>query len=311
MDAAPVWMVLVRDITHVFPAEGSETVYAAMVLDQATGLVRGLGLDSTKGSALRTAMTSALSKPAAELPPDRPELVLCCGVDTGSVRGQLAKLLPKDAMPPTRFHDPVDEAEDIFDSFAGRLAGRDQPDEFPTADAWRALMAATGEYARAEPWLRWPDDEMAEVRVTLDGSVSNYLVSVIGASGVQRGLNLFPDGQLPKLEPRSGAPMMPAGTLIVWLDESDDLDRDDSESLGKAGRYGWPDDLPLVPMFLAFGPTGPADLSHTEVRRLTVAVGAVVAQSRRSTAPPVGRARRGTVPVDADTVGAYTLRLVR
>jgi hypothetical protein len=37
----------------------------------------------------------------------------------------------------------------------------------------------------------------------------------------------------------------------------------------------------------------------------------VVDQSRRPTAAPVGRARRGNVPVDADAVGTYILRMVR
>jgi hypothetical protein len=311
MEAEPGWLVLVRNIGDAVGDELGAFRFAAMVLDRETGLIRGLGLDVTQGSALRSAMSSALTKPAHVLPPVRPALVVCCGVDTGPVRGQLAKLLPKEAMPPFRSHDPIDEAEDLFDSMLGHLAGRDQPEEFPSGDEWRALMAVTAEYAGAEPWLRWPDDEMAEVRVTVDGAVSDYLASVIGASGVQRGLNLFPGRTMPILGSKSGMPIMPPGTLILWLDEWDQDDPADSEFVGKALRYGWPQTMPLVPTYLAFGPTGPADLSHTEVRRLTVAVGAVVAQSRLSTAPPVGRARRGTVPVDADAVGTYTLRLVR
>jgi hypothetical protein len=311
MDEAAVWVVLVRHLPIDVEEADSATAFAAMVLDRATGLIRGVALDLTQGSALRSAMSSALTTPAHVLPPVRPSLVLCCGVDVGSVRGQLAKLLPRQAMPPTRWHDPIDEAEDIFDSMLGHLAGQDQPEDDPSGDDWRALMAATVEYARTEPWLRWPDDEMAELQVTVDGAMTYYLASVIGASGVQRGLNLFPGRELPILGSVSGMPVMPPGTLIVWLDDWDEDDPTYSEVVRKAGRYGWPDDMPLVPTYLGFGPTGPTELSRTEVRQLTVAVGAVVTQSRRSTAPPVGRARRGTVPVDLDTVGSYTLRLVR
>jgi hypothetical protein len=172
-------------------------------------------------------------------------------------------------------------------------------------------MAATADYARAQPWARWPNEEMAQIRVTLDGTTTQYLASVIGASGVQRGLNLFPEGRLPSIDNRYVQPMMPAGTLIVWLDEREDGDAVAPEFAGKALRYGWPSDLELMPTYLAFGADGPADLGDADVRRLTVAVGAVVDQSRRETAPPVGRSRRGSVPVDADTIGSYTLRLVR
>lgn len=307
MDEAPVWVVLARSIAHVV----EESAFVAMVLDQGTGLVRALSIDTSQGSALRAAMTKALTEPAADLPPAPPALVLCCGLEPARVRQQLSRLLSKTDLPPIH-QEGIDEAEDIFDSLVGRMSGRDQPppDDLPTPDAWRALMAATAEYARAQPWVRWPDDELAEVGITVDGGSDRYLASVIGASGVQRGLNLFPGGRLPAFGQLAG-PTMPAGTLIVWLDEHGDGDEVAPEFVGKAQRYGWPDDLPLLPTYLSFSRKGPADLSNVDVRRLTVGIGAVVQQSRRPTAPPVGRARRGTVPVDADAVGSYTLRLVR
>ena len=305
MDEAPVWVVLARSIAHVV----DEPAFVATVLDQGTGLMRGLSVGGDQDQALRAAMSKALTEPAAELPPARPGLVLCCGLEPARVRKQLATLLKPD-VPPVH-SEGIDEAEDIIDSVIGRLSGRDQPDEFPTPDAWRALMAATADYARAQPWVRWPDDVLAEVGITVDGGSNRYLASVIGASGVQRGLNLFPDGRLPALDHRSGAPLMPAGTLIVWLDELSGGDDVAPEFIGKAQRYGWPGELPLMPTYLSFGRQGPADLSNADVRRLTVAVGAVVDQSRRPTAAPVGRARRGNVPVDADAVGTYTLRMVR
>jgi hypothetical protein len=309
MGEPPIWVVLGRSLGYMI-ASGDDDAFAAMVLDQGTGLVRGLAVAPNQSTALRQAMTSALTQPASELPPGRPELVLCCGLDPASVRKQLATLLPKQAMPPTR-PQAVDAAEDIFDSMVGNLSGRAQPTEFPTPDAWRCLMAVTAEYARAQPWARWPDDEMAQVNVTVDGRAASFMASVIGASGVQRGLNLFPEGRLPHFDGRYGPPVMPSGTLIVWLDERDDGDGVPPEFVGKAMRYGWPEDLPYLPTYLAFGSEGPADIGREDARRLAVAVGAVVDQSRRPTAPPVGRARRGRVPVDADTIGTYTLRLVR
>src|SRR5262249_2948991 len=121
----------------------------------------------------------------------------------------------------------------------------------------------------------------------------------------------FPEGQLPSFGTWRGQPMMPAGTLVTWLDQREDGDAVAPEFAGKALRYGWPADVPLLPTFLGFGPEGPADLGDADGRRLTVGTGAVVDHSRRETAPPVGRSRRGSVPVDADTIGSYTLRLVR
>src|SRR5262249_9543784 len=151
MNEATVWVVLARNMSHIV----DEKAFAAMVLDQGTGLIRGLAVAPTQGGALRAAMTKALTEPAEELPPDVPSLVLCSGLQTAPVTQQLTKLLSKDEVPPIRSRD-IDEAEDVFDSMAGRLAGREQPWEFAKPDAWRALMAATAHYARAQPWVRWP-----------------------------------------------------------------------------------------------------------------------------------------------------------
>jgi len=49
------------------------------------------------------------------------------------------------------------EAEDIFDSLVGHMAGRAQPTEPPSTEDWSLLFGQALAYLRAEPWVRWSD----------------------------------------------------------------------------------------------------------------------------------------------------------
>ena len=198
------------------------------------------------------------------------------------------------------------EAEDIFDSFVGHMGGRRQPDTFPTPDDWARLVAAAHEYRQARPWRRRADDEHLDLVVRVDGVAARYVAIVLGAEGVQRGLVLYPGGVFSAERQRGwrpGTPVeVPAGTVMFYLDPPEETP---PEFVAKAARYGWPADADLVPAWVIGGPDGPADLDQTTVRRLTLAVTAVLAHDGQARAEA---ATTGVQVLADDSVGEYTIR---
>jgi hypothetical protein len=86
---------------------------------------------------------------------------------------------------------------------------------------------------------------------------------------------------------------------LCFLDPRDQVPQ---EFIAKAGRYGWPTALELLPVWLVAGPDGPADLDQLNVRRLTLGLAAVVGHHRRSIAKTTGTlvladGRRGTYSI--------------
>jgi nucleotide-binding universal stress UspA family protein len=239
--------------------------------------------------------------------PGRPRAVLVSGAQPADVRAGLTKLLGAEALPPIEPVDPIDQAEDIFDSLVGQLAGRRQPSELATPDDWRVLIAAAAEYARAQPWRHWSDEDALRVVIGVDGVSAPCVALVLGASGVQRGLNLVPGMAVPPRMDRwrPGQPLpMPPGSLLLWLDPAAETG---SAFLSKARRYGWPADLDVFPTWFTVEKGDPADLGRNEARRLTVALIAVA--SRHADVAAMRQPRwSGTTTLADGAHAKYTFR---
>lgn len=236
---------------------------------------------TTVQAARAEAMRTALTKPAGSLPPQTPVRVLCGAGQAADVLGELAQLLASQATPAVAESGPIGEAEDIFDSFIGHMAGRRQPDEFPTPPDWQSLFSRASEYCQARPWRRWSDADHLDLVVKIDGAAARYVAVVMGQEAIQRGLVLYagavlPDG-LRDWEPGTSVPL-PAGTLLLWLDPPDEVP---PEFAAKAARYGWSDDADLLPVLLIGGPDGPADLDRRSAHHLTLAIAAVLAHDQQ------------------------------
>ena len=277
----PTWIVMVRDVSHAVRVSDQPRMVASLVLDADTGLARGISVAPTARAACAEAMRTALTKPAGPLPAQAPVRVLCGGGQAGDVRGELARLLAGATTPAVAESPSIGEAEDVFDSFVGHMAGRRQPEEPPTAPDWRTLFTLASDYSQARPWLRWSDADHLDLVVRIDDAAARYVAVVIGQEGIQRGLVLYPGAVLPAGLPdwQPGRPMpVPAGTLLLWLDPPDEVP---PEFAAKAARYGWPHDADLIPVWLIGGPDGPADLDRRSAHRLTLAIAAVLAHAQR------------------------------
>lgn len=198
----------------------------SLALDADTGLTRGISVTPTVQEACAEAMQKALTTPAGPLPPEAPARVRCTDGQIATVVTELIRLRADSALPAVAERPPVSEAEDIFDSFIGHLAGRQQPDEFPMPPDWQALFTQAGEYCRARPWLRFSDVNYINLTAKINNAAARYIAVVIGQQGIQRGLVLYPAdafvGGLP--DPSSDEPVpMPAGTLLLWLDPPDQV----------------------------------------------------------------------------------------
>lgn len=305
----PTWILIVRDVSHAVRIDGQPRVVACLVLDADTGLARGIAAADTGRAACGQAMRTALTQPAGPLPPRPPGQVLCGGERATDVLAELTPLLPDRTMPAVADSGPIGEAEDIFDSFVGHMAGRRQPEQFPTPADWQLLFAQAAVYARARPWLRWADTDQLNLIVNVDQAAARYVAVVIGQEGIQRGLVLYPGAVLPDQlhDWKPGrSTSLPAGTLLLWLDPPGDVP---PEFAGKAIRYGWPPDADLLPIPLIGGPGGPADLDRRAAHHLILATTAVLAHTQRQPPAPGRGQGRTTGQLDlADSHhGRYTI----
>lgn len=284
---------------------------AALVLHAETGLMLGISISGTSAEALAGAFDAALTSQAADLPPAPPARVVC-----------LVELAPdvRKAIAAASFGSPqlieagsVGEAEDIFDSLVGHMAGRAQPTELPSSEDWSLLVGQALAYFRAEPWARWSDVVPLGLQLTVDGSVASYIAIVMGNAGVQRGLALYPGMALPpglrSPEPKSGPAgalkATPNGTLILMLDRPGETPEEFAE---KALRYGWPAEAAYFPTFVGVGPDGPRDLGDVDARRLQVALAAVAAlDSRGPVLADVDRATTGRVALADEAHGDFVI----
>jgi hypothetical protein len=299
-------MLMLRDLSQAVHVDGEDAVFVSLVLDIATGLARGVGTGSTAGQARTAALMSALS--AGEDPPAR----VVCDLGMGDeLSGELKQLMPAAPVEVVEAYLP-DEAEDIFDELVGHLAGRGRPEEQPAAEDWELLVEWTEAYAEEEPWLAWPDELLPRLVLTVDGDATSYIVSVIGQQGLQAGLVLYPgddhsDVVVPgdDWEPDDPLPFAP-GTLLLHLNPPADTLAD---MAAKAIRYGWPEQATRMPVWLAAGPDGFADLDATGAHHLTLACEATLTHARKLSAAKTRRVltTSGTLDLAGGRKGAYRL----
>jgi hypothetical protein len=302
----PTWVVMVRDVSHAVKVSGQSQIMACLVVDRDTGLARGAWAAPTSSEACAEAVRSALTKPAGPLPPQPPDRVLC-GSDEAAELFAGLRLLDEIA-PTVPEVAAVGEAEDVFDSFVGHMAGRRQPDEFPTPTDWQLLIGRSSDFCRVRPWLRWSDIDHVDLVVRVGGA-ARYIAVVIGQEGIQRGLVLYPGAVVPEglrdREPGVAVPM-PTGTLLFWLDPPDEVP---PEFAAKAARYGWPAQADLLPIWLVGGPDGPADLDRTNALRLTVAIDGVLAHDQhRAASGNGGHTTTGQVTFADGQDGTFSIR---
>lgn len=287
------WLVLSRDISDSVRVDGEPYVRAGMVLDMETGLVRGVAASTTESDAVAQAFKMGLTKPAGGLPPGPPDEVLCTPELEGQIIELLLPLVDGDRLPPVRPIEPPAEAEDIFDSFVGHMSGRLQPTEPPSRSDLALLYARALDFYLAAPWTRWHDGIVLALQTSIESTDGGWAAVVMGNSGIQHGLVVYPGGQIPAglddWEPGLPVPM-PPGTVSLMLDPPSDLP---SDLRNKAFRYGWPPDAELVPVVLRLGREGGGDPGEADAQLLAVALAAVTAHDTRGPVA-VGSAHQAT-----------------
>jgi hypothetical protein len=284
------WMVMLRDVSHAVHVAGHDLLMAALVLHAETGLVLGVSISGTAAEALAGAFDAALTNQAADLPPGPP----ACVVSLAEVLPEVRKAIAAASLSPQIIESGSSaEAEDIFDSLVGHMAGRAQPAEPPSTEDWWLLYDQARAYLRAEPWARWSDDVPLGLQLTLDGTTAKYVAVVMGNAGIQLGLALYPGVTLPpglrSPGPEPGLETTPSGTLLLMLERPGDIP---SEFAGKALRYGWPAGAAYVPGWVGVGSEGPSDLADADAHRLQMALAAVLAIDSRG--PVLAESDMGT-----------------
>ena len=109
---------------------GEPRIVASLVLDMETGVVLAASVAGHEEQVLGQACEMALLRPAGGLAQVRPDHVLCNPGLTSLLKAQLAKMSLAAPLPPISEVPTVHEAEDIFDSFVGHMAGRRDAEEF-------------------------------------------------------------------------------------------------------------------------------------------------------------------------------------
>ncbi len=279
-ESAPTtWLVMLRDVSHAVRVSGVRSVHLGLVLDVDTGVALASSVASTRSAALRQTLRAALTEPLGPLPTGPPERVLC----SRAIAAQVVREVDRHGEPaPSVIEvDTVAEAEDLFNSFVGHMAGRQQPREFATTEDWTLLYEQARRYEEAAPWQRWPDTVELAVHLRLGGGSTPYVALVLGNEGIQHGLVLYPGTSLPPglrdWEP-GGEPPMPPGTLMFHLDPPSEAP---PEFIAKAARCGWPESAGLVPVFLTVTEEGPGDPGMADVHHLSLAIAAVLQHDAR------------------------------
>jgi hypothetical protein len=307
---APTWLVLCRDVSDALRVDGEPSLRAVMVLDMGTGLVRAVATAPIVTEAVTQALEMGLAAPVGDLPPGPPDEILCEPGLQSEVTGVVERLVDGGTVPAVRPIEPPGEAQDIFDSLVGHLSGRHQPADLPSPSDWLLLYARALDFYRAAPWTRWHDQSVLALQTSIEGTAKDWAVTVLGSSGVQHGLVLYPGGEIPAgLASRElGRPVaMPAGTVALMLDAPSELP---SDLLNKALRYGWPPDADLVPVLLRLGREGGGDPAGLDTHLMAVALAAVTAHDKRG---PVAvgsphKATTGEVLLGNGTLATFSIK---
>ena len=256
-----------------------------MILDVDTGLIRGLSAAEDVCTALSQSMEHALTKPAGSLPPGYPRQILTDVGLGGLVVTELGRQPGLNLIPPVDEIVPGAEAEDIFDSFVGTIAGRRQPADPPSPAQWERLIEQIHAYAEAAPWRRWADDVDFVVDVSHGEEWRQFKAVIMGNAGIEFGLALFPgevvESELEHRDPEAPWPYDP-GTLVCTLNDPDEMP---AELRSRAIRYGWPESAHLVPSFFGVDEEGGREISGGEARLLTIVTAAVLSHERRHGRP--------------------------
>jgi hypothetical protein len=278
-------MVMSRDVSHAVRVVDQPVAIAILILDVDTGLIRGLAVAEDVPDALAEAVERALTKPAGSLPPGHPRRIMAAVGLGDLVAADLGRRPGLKLVPTVDEIVPGAEAEDVFDSFVGSMAGRRQPNDPPSPAYWKFLFDQVQIYAEAAPWRRWDDDIDFVVEVALDGDRRQVKAVVMGNAGVQLGLVLFPgdvvEAELVHADPPASWPYDP-GTLVGTLDRADEVP---FEFRARATRYGWPEDAHLVPTFFGVDEQGGRDISMAEARLFAVVTAAVLSHVHRVRRP--------------------------
>ncbi|HEX9549073.1 MAG TPA: hypothetical protein VF942_17160, partial [Acidimicrobiales bacterium] len=143
------WLVLVRDVSSTIRVQGESHLDACLVIEVETGLIRGAAFGATEGEVLAQALTSAFNAPPGNLAPGHPDVVQCGPGFSGVVARAMQAVEGGSPRPQVVEVDPPAEAEDLFDSLIGHMAGRSQPEDLPGPDEWGMLYSQTLDFYRS------------------------------------------------------------------------------------------------------------------------------------------------------------------
>ena len=274
---ARTWLVLLRDISHAVHVPDEPRVVASLVFEMETGVVLSSAVAGQEEDVLQQALEMALLRPTDGLAKRPPDHILC---NSGIAPLLKAKVLDKMSqvatLPPISEVQVVREAEDVFDSLVGHMAGRRHAEELAAPSDWQLLFDYALRFYERKVWSRWSDDVDLLVEVMIGTRNSKYCAVVLGHEGIQHGVILYP-GTGPPAGLREGhsthPPAMPERTLMLNFDPFDDVP---AEFGMKASRYGWPAASALVPIFLTVDGTEPGEPGRNEVKVLSVALAALL-----------------------------------
>jgi hypothetical protein len=302
--------VLLRDISHAVRVQGEPTIVASLVFDMGTGVVLASRIAADEELVLAEVCEMALVEPARGLAPCRPTRVLCSHVLASRLAAVLGELITDADLPDLEEVATVHEAEDIFDSFVGHMAGRRDPKEFPDPADWHLLFEHVLSFYERQPWTRWADDVDLLIETRTGTQRATFVAIVLGNADVEYGLLLYRGKAAPAglRGAKRARPMpTPRGTLMLNFSPPDEMP---PEFVGKALRYGWPKDADLIPIVLSVEHDRPGEPSRDEVRALTVVLASLVEHDGQGpvllgTRP---RASSGTIALADETETSFTVR---
>lgn len=309
MPAQSTWLLMLRDVSSAVRVSGIGTASAALVLDPESLNVLAAEVAPTPDEALRRTVETAGTSPAIGIAA-RPDVVRCLGAPVHAVTRALQALSEKLGweQPVVAVAEPSWVAEDVFDAFVGHMSGRLQPPEFASPDMWEQLYGLAWRFFLSAPWERWADGVDLSIRLSVDGDESDLAGVVLGNAGIQFGLVLYPGPEPPpqlRRWKRAKDVPVPDGTLMFHLDPAAGLPAD---LVAKAVRYGWPEPAERVPFLVRLQARKPCDLGAADVRRLALALAAVLELD--SAGPQMAGAKpiQGSLRLaDDDQVGRFSI----
>ena len=278
MASKTTWLVMLRDVSKAVRVKGEKHLTACMVLEMETGDMLATQIGRTDIEAIDMAIEGAALDPAGPRTHRRPDRILFGPEAAPKIAWRINQHADRLGLAQAKLIEAaeVPEAEDVFDSFIGHMAGRAQPNEFASAQDWRMLFDLAHDFLEAKPWERWADNVDLRLNLTVGRERATFAAVVLGNEGIQRGLVMYP-GQEPPAglrDWREGTkPPMPDGTLNFYLDPPSEPP---AEFVAKARRYGWPPEAAFIPLFMRVNGDGSQDVGWQEVVHLALGISAVL-----------------------------------